>query len=482
MLQSKIGILVALALLAAGGLLSAWFLSVRRSVGNGKEVLSTRGTNESASSSATPLSQVPQAIDEIPTDSARTEPVPDLELTGAPTTPRAGATVRGRVVDPRGIALEGAAVTGLVEGDKFTATDRTRADGSFEIRGIVPDRVFLYVGAAGMRNANVDLGAMNHGEIREGVEIRLEAQPPITGFVQWSNGTPAAGCVVTVSHELNSDFIRQEHDVICDRNGRFRFVDSGDEPASLTAIPPADADATRAPGQSGTTWMAHRDDIGQGTSDLILTLTPASEVHGTIRDDAGVVPGGCTAYAVAYCRDHSFRTRNRSVAGIVDADSGKFVIQGLHEGVWQVVADAPGCERTGFWIEDPREAEPLEITLPRTVHLLGIVVDTSEKPVAEADVFFVVRSTDGRSGEPWERILGPRRTDEEGRFELDRVPPGHHAIEAYSKDRTLCIGSDVNVVSGTTPSEVRLVLRPTDQMLEEERPPRSTRSRSSLRR
>jgi hypothetical protein len=177
----------------------------------------------------------------------------------------------------------------LVDDDRIVATVDTQANGSFECRGLASDRVVLHVLAKDMKNTSVDLGAMKHGEIRNGVEIRLEPRPPITGQVQWPNGNPAARCVVRYSPELDSDMGFSDEPVTCDALGGFRIVAPIDgKPMSLTALWPTDLEVPAVASEAVFSWVAHRDDVEQGTSGLILTLVPSSNLQVKVLDESGV--------------------------------------------------------------------------------------------------------------------------------------------------------------------------------------------------
>ena len=405
-------------------------------------------------------------------ESTRTTIAPPSEVQAIPsdvgTVP--GAIVRGRVVDDTGLAMSGALVVALGESEN-SPDSVSGADGVFECRGVHPGRVSLYVTAEGMRTEDVDLGVLRDGEVRDGVEIRLEPRPPITGRVQWPNGNPAAGCVVLYSPELDSHMSFSDEPVTCDELGSFRIVAPIDrKPMSLTAYWPTDKEAPASASKAVFSWVAHRDDVEQGTSGLVLTLVPSSKLQVRVLDESGTALETSSVYAVPYCRDHPFRNHEFKGRGLVNDATGELVIQGLHDGRWLLIAEAPDHVEFEWWVDLPRDAGSLEITLQRTLVLSGVVVDPTGVPSPKAAIFLLLRSIDKRFGGDRERVVGRDSADGEGRFELRQVPPGHLIVEAYSEDRTLRTWTEIDVDSGSPPPEFRLVLRTKAETPEMDRP------------
>jgi hypothetical protein len=182
-------------------------------------------------------------------------------------------------------------------------------------------------------------------------------------------------------------------------------------------------------------------------------------------------------YALPFCRDHAFRNHQSKARGILDDASGEFLIKGLHEGLWLLVAKAPDHVEFESWVDLPRDAGPVDITLPRTVELSGVVVDPTGAPIPQAAIFLILRSVDKRSGDDRERVVPGGSTDEDGRFELSQVPPGQLVVEVYSEDRNFRARTELDVESGHPQPELRVVLRTKAETPEMDR----SRGRSSRR-
>jgi hypothetical protein len=94
----------------------------------------------------------------------------DVELEGS-----RGVVLRGRIVDETGAAIAGARVGGVSQALSLgiRPSDKSDADGSFEIAGIYPGRVSVNAHAEGMKNAWLELGRLADGQVREGLELVL---------------------------------------------------------------------------------------------------------------------------------------------------------------------------------------------------------------------------------------------------------------------------------------------------------------------
>jgi hypothetical protein len=414
----------------------------------------------------------PPASEKASTREVPTEREPDGESVGAVPADSSGATVRGRVLDEKGDVLEGAGVSALVIDDRITASVATQADGTFELRGLEPERVILFVGAKEMREASVDLGAMKPGEIRDGVEIRLEPRSPITGHVQWPDGNPAAGSVVVYSPEQDSDMGFSDETVTCDDLGEFRIVAPiDDKPMSLTAFWPTDLEVPVTSSEPVFSWVSHRDDVAQGSSGLILTLAPSSSLRVSVQNEKGVDLGNiCRVYAVPYCREHAFPIHGFRANGVLDGASHESVLDGLHEGRWLLVVEATDHVRVESLLQIPRDAGRTSILLPRTVTLSGVVFDPRGLPSPHAALFSFLSSEDKQPDDDHERALLVGSADEEGRFELRGVPPGRLILETYSENRDLRARTELTVESERPPPELKVFLRTKAETPEMDRP------------
>ena len=379
----------------------------------------------------------------------------------------AGATVRGRVVDERGMALPGVRVGCLSQlrtwVSKKGPSATSSSDGSFEIAGIYPGRVTLLADTEGTNNVWIDLGELGDNEIRSGVEVVLTRKLPITGLVQWPDGSPAAGCSVSHTFSVNLGKSRTfgERELVCGPDGKFQITDSGEGAIALTA--------TLRPKFEGKPiveeWVAHLEGVEPGTEGLVLILRPGAVIRGTVVDGDGKSPARGSVFATRVRSETLALGPARRGPGTAVVD-GAFEITGLFDGDWDVVAEAPGYAKSEtIRVSLPGHGAPIDLVLRRNATLSGVVVDGSERPVAGARFRVGVGQVESLAEKSTTDAfqLGERfmeRSDSEGRFEIQGVPPGHIMLSGESEDRTLTGRIILDVEAGESRSELRLYLSP----------------------
>jgi RNA polymerase sigma factor (sigma-70 family) len=109
------------------------------------------------------------------------------------------AIVAGHVVDMSNAPVADAIITIDPRG-KFDIRDapaiaHSGADGTFRIPNVSPGRSEIYAEAPGMASRRVDI-VLGTGETREGVVLRLEHAPRLSGHVLDSQGKPASGATI----------------------------------------------------------------------------------------------------------------------------------------------------------------------------------------------------------------------------------------------------------------------------------------------
>ena len=161
----------------------------------------------------------------------------------------------------------------------------------------------------------------------------------------------------------------------------------------LRGLPDAPPPGTPAPGGRSGIPEASR---------VSLTLTPGEDP-----------PDGPVSILV---------TREGEVLAELDAELPHTLVVPRGEEI-RVIVEAPGRARFVRWLT-PEGDEELRVPLAAGARLAGLVVDDRGEPVSGARVTV---SRDGEALPPWEV-----RTDEEGRFEVDTLHPGEHAVRVSS--------------------------------------------------
>ena len=140
-----------------------------------------------------------------------------------------GGELRGRVVDPQGQPVQGAAVSHLVldgpayGGDLSLGVDRvlTAADGSFTLRSMGPG-TYLLAGSHRTGGVAEPVALELKAEQRlEGLELVLRGGQPLTGRVLDAQGLPAVGAPVWIE-DGQGRVLEPITPTRTDREGRFR--------------------------------------------------------------------------------------------------------------------------------------------------------------------------------------------------------------------------------------------------------------------
>jgi hypothetical protein len=274
---------------------------------------------------------------------------------------------------------------------------------------------------------------------------------PIIGRVEWPDGRPASNCLVGyIRHQSDpkgEGFMTKE--VACDENGAFKIDDPGNSATALIARSPVRADRPNA-AASREVWVALATSVMPGTSGLILVLRQGSNVIARLKDDSGEPIANGSVDAHVRRLDESDGDEYDNVAGIAGEKEGEFRIQGLHDGEWDLAADAPGFARSNpIRIVVPNPERVVDVVLHRTATLSGVVVDAGNQPAMGVLVKSGILEESGSTYSA--HFMGrDQMTDAEGRFEIQGVAPGRVILQAVSQ-RDL---SEAELRLEVTPGEV----------------------------
>ena len=383
-----------------------------------------------------------------------------------------GAHVSGRVVDEKGEPV--ADVELSIYGEQAMSSwssegkDKTRADGKFDLPGIKPCSLTLGAKKDGFATARLEVGKVDDGAVQEGLEIVLARGLAISGRVQWPDGRPAAGCPMEASFSVKSPgrfrSSEEEHrKCSAAADGAFTITGLGSDPITLIArigkdsppalekqlpekvaeaveaaaakLLPASADSAPAakPEPSGPHGSARAENVQPGTSGLVLTLQPEQVVRGRALDDAGQPIASVRVGAEPIEGENPWERSRKAVRGGSTGEDGTFEIEGLHDGGWDVTAEAKGhAKSSAHRVVLPGGAEPFDLVLPRVASVSGTVTDPAGAPVENAAVRedrveeqrqYVFRSGDRDAA----------HTDAQGKFELANLAPGPGKIVASAE-------------------------------------------------
>jgi protocatechuate 3,4-dioxygenase beta subunit len=367
---------------------------------------------------------------------------PDLRIV------RAGE-VSGRLTDEKGQPLAGVEISARREVElaprMFTQGDspsaRTGADGSYRLRlppGQWQVRAELYPeGALGEDEHRPEPGVRVAAGENTHLDLTLPAPVRLRARVLDADGRPVAGAWV----QVNKGGLLETHRT--DDAGRF----------GVLHLAPTQAARLLVFDQARTQGVKQEVTPGEVRGELVLRLRRLPVVTGVVRDKGGApVPdarvGADRVIRLPFAEGREMT--NRAATG----PDGRFSLALFPDAEYRVRAGAWGFAPTAEVTVDLPPAgrkglAPLQFALERADGFVaGVVVDEEGKPVPGAGVGAEV----GRA------FVGQATTDAQGRFRIDRLPPGTITVNAGA------VGFQgewrQNVKVGST--SVRLVLSPID--------------------
>lgn len=227
-----------------------------------------------------------------------------------------------------------------------------------------------------------------------------------------------------------------------------------------------------APGQYGLD-VVHTDYIdlldnaanvtqGEGYVDLgVFTVTPGAEIEGVVVDpNRSPVEGA----------EVSTRQRTQHLSGQVRTattdQNGRFRLRGLLPALASITAIAEGYAPAVVESVRPSTGEAVLIELEEGASLAGRVLEPDGTGAAGANVRLSPapgEMTLAVSGLPVEHVFRTVRSDQDGRFRFDSIPPATWAVEARDQTREAEL-QRIEVTSGTS-RDIELRLEDPDQLI-----------------
>lgn len=449
----------------------------------------------------------PQAFKRVQKEAVKVEPgkIVDLEFAL-----QAGARLAGQVVDEDGRPVPEANFSYQAPNDpsgygwsNFHGK-KSGTDGGFDLRGAPTAKGTLTVEHEGYLAEHMEFNSLAEGGTQSGLRIVLRRGNAIAGTVNWADGKPAGGVLVSLrftpdeqKDEGFSFFGRNEQVTKSDSEGKFRFTGLGRGKGTLRAeskLPPGKADASaveasakegaepaadeknpaaaeETPGEAkdkpaaraakGRKWTAIAEDTLAGTQNVVLTLDAGYSLAGRVTDAAGqpVKEFLVRAEPVDKTR-REWEPARGALTGRYSDPAGTFVLEGLHEGEWQIRAEAknaPACAPQQVRV--PNQGAPVVLVLAEAASLSGVVVDPRGQVLPHVRVR---ADPDHDEGSLFVFNANKRfstSSDAEGKFKIEGIPAGTLDLRASCEEWAEPAPIRMELAPGQKLEGVQIVMR-----------------------
>ncbi len=382
----------------------------------------------------------------------------------------AGGSVRGRVLDESGAAIVGAEVQALGREFFGNPTDELRetesdAEGRFTLPNLTPGKVWLRLEHADYQEFLSVPFELADGEQREHGDIVLNEGLVVAGRVTFPDGSPAAGTRVSVEPDLAENvagspmdprmYIGAKNKAEADETGAYRIKGLGTGPWIVAARLELDGtQSARAPGR----WGASVGLVRAPALETHLSLEPPVTVSGTVLDGQQQPVADFTLHAERAGSQWYMPPSEEKDQPFEDAD-GRFVLTDLRSGDWTFRAEAEGYANSAKVALTLPSDEPLALVLLRPIVVAGTVVDPDGKPVAGAEVSKELEGIEAILAMQGQSDWPVARSDDEGAFRLEGMPPGAGSIAAKKDGFAPSAGVSLELGEGEEKLDLVLALR-----------------------
>ncbi|MEE2940488.1 MAG: carboxypeptidase regulatory-like domain-containing protein [Planctomycetota bacterium] len=351
------------------------------------------------------------------------------------------ATVRGRVLDPQGAAVEGAsvyfdadtgqAVTALMSAPSPDST-RSGADGSFTLLGLPPGELTISASHDDFAKASASQIVAGPGEQLEDLVLRLSEGGAIEGICFDDEGRTASNRIVTVQ----SMAMTRQRVVASDSDGTFRIDGLEAGSYQVVAIDPAmrtsgDADTSSINDMFKYMKLATAEVVEGEVATVFLGAPPSDPVEVSGRVTQGGEP---YAQAMVTWMPATTGVQEKMKLTTTDAD-GRYGLTLDEAGDYVIsVARLPGGATQQVTVEfEERVAEGTQ-TLRRDIEipggtLAGRVRGADGEPLGAARVT-VVEVGGVRTNQLIGGSYAELQTDADGRFEVSGLRAGAYQASA----------------------------------------------------
>ena len=381
-----------------------------------------------------------------------------------------GGVVHGLVVNEKGEPVPATTVTAL--GQEFFGNPtedlrevETGDDGSFELTGVTPGRVWLRAEHDDFQEVLGKPFDLGEGERFQADEIVLDRGLVLAGTVTFPDGRPASGASVEVNPDMGENaagapmnpraFAGAGNDVETNDSGTFEIAGLGEGPWSVTVeYKAAGEDSPEMDGR----WTASESLVHAPSESLELTLDPPVNFIGLVTNSTGEPIQAFTVKAeLAGSQWYMPPSETRSKS--FEPEDGRFVLGDLRSGQWTMSVEADGMALS----------EKMEVTLPTEeesaftlfapIRLAGKVIDPAGLPVPGAEISKELEGQESIQAMQGRGDWPKANSDGEGLFVLEKIAPGAGSIVAKKDGWAPSDGYAYELAEGEGADEIVLVMR-----------------------
>jgi protocatechuate 3,4-dioxygenase beta subunit len=381
----------------------------------------------------------------------------DHAVTGIQITMKAGAIVRGVVVDAAGNAARNATVRVMGKGAAMWRTAARQAtcdaQGKFELRGLARAKLEARAESELAASSIVDLDTTSQA-IAKDIKLVLDVTGTIAGVVVDDAGQPVPEILVNAFPDVlagqsaESIAIAGMSSATTDGAGRFAIHGLPDGAYRLWA--------GRHVSGFEDSWGGHSTPAKVGDTGVRIVMAAPGGLVGKLVLENGSVP------KLAYVE--------LGVQTATPADAGAFKLQELEPGTYDLRVFGPEFSelvRRDVHIESGKTLDLGTLTLLRGRKLVGRVVDGGGTPVAGARVklgemlMTAAGSGDDANSQSYDDVTGVRSavTDQDGAFLIQGLPAKTTTAMADHPDRGRSTAITIPPGTGDPPA-VTLALHP----------------------
>lgn len=404
---------------------------------------------------------VEQSSPEI-ADSRRALPTTDGRKVVASARENYDNSLAGFVVDPDGLAVEGAvlllteggvesgmreiqrAMGTLVETDQKTRSTKTNEEGRFSFSNLEPGNYSLvtkHEDFSEHRDSIIPIGMVGETPWN----ITLEEGVMLHGYVRSLEGGPIAGATLTLSSSMTPGLMapkgarkpENEYIVLTNPEGYYRI---------LNLTPGESWHLSASAAEFGT--QTERNlliEEKNGTNTVDFRLQPGETLTGrVIAPDRSPIMGA-SVRVVGYQQPQTLS------ADAITNDEGRFTVSNLVPGNYTLIAEADGW-RTERLLRVVAPSADLEIQLAEQGTIMGRVVGVSGEAVPSFTLslhqYIANSSAYGR------RVKEEKMTSEDGSFTMTGVDEGQFSIKVAAPGFADTFSEDFEVTQGLTTTDI----------------------------